>query len=146
MSRNIITPEMLSTLHNPMASGVLIYNRPTNEYLLLKRRESATVYGGHWAIPAGTADVNHFESAEECARRETLEEIGYEIPDNAQLKLLDRYVSNGLVFFVFLHTIDKKFFLRLCKEHTEGKWFSPSNLPSNVTPEVLDSISRISIV
>ena len=143
MSRNTITPEMLSNITLPMAAGVLVFCKGTGEFLLVKRRPNASVFPSMWAIPAGESNVNQFESAENCARREMLEETGYEIPHTSKLRLIDRYESYGRIFFIFLHTVDKKFFVQLCREHTEANWFSANNIPYNVTPNVLDAITRL---
>jgi 8-oxo-dGDP phosphatase len=81
------------------ASGVVVRD-PERGFLLLWRHRFTTDTWG-WEVPAGRIDEG--ESAAECARRETIEETGWEPGPLTQLTAY--HPNNGqsdLVFNVFL--------------------------------------------
>ena len=58
---NHITPEELSNIRKPAASGVLVMNNDV-EFLLTKRTSKADFLGGYWSVPSGESNVNELES------------------------------------------------------------------------------------
>ena len=65
----------------PFKISVLIFIRNTeNQHLLIKRTKSPNK--GCWSPISGKLNQEIGESPYECARRETLEEIGLEVSDN----------------------------------------------------------------
>jgi ADP-ribose pyrophosphatase YjhB (NUDIX family) len=54
---NDITPEELSKIKKPGASGVLVVTTG-GEFLLTKRTSKAHYLGGHWSVPSGEVNVN----------------------------------------------------------------------------------------
>ena len=137
-----ITPEELSKVKKPAAAGVLVINS-NSEFLLTKRTQKAHYLGGWWSIPSGEAEVNRLESMEDCARREFLEETTHQIPINAKLICFDRYFADDRIYFLFVHHVKSRFFVKLDWEHEEMGWFTKENLPSPISPQVLDVINRL---
>lgn len=83
------------------AAGVIVTDPDRGVLLLWRHRFITDTWG--WEIPAGRVDEG--ETIEEAARRETLEETGWEPHD--LVALMDFYPSNGLSdqhFHIFLAT------------------------------------------
>ena len=122
-----ITPEELSEIKKPAASGVLVMT-DSGEFLLTKRTSKAHYLGGHWSVPSGESNANEFESLKDCARREFFEETTHEIPNDAKLVCLDRYYSDNRIYFLFLYRVKKRFFVKIDWEHEAFNWFTKDNL------------------
>lgn len=137
-----ITPEELSEIKKPAASGVLVMT-DDKQFLLTKRTSKAKYLGGHWSVPSGESDVNALESLEDCARREFLEETTHKIPDNSKLICLDRYYADERLYFLFLYRVKKKFFVKIDWEHEDVNWFTKDNLPEPLAPQISDAISKL---
>jgi 8-oxo-dGTP pyrophosphatase MutT (NUDIX family) len=137
-----ITPEELSEIKKPAASGVLVMT-DDKHFLLTRRTSKAHYLGGHWSVPSGESNVNELESLEDCARREFFEETTHVIPTNAKLICLDRYYADKRLYYLFLYTVKKKFFVKIDWEHDDFNWFSKDNLPSPMAPQILDAISKL---
>lgn len=140
--QNKISPDELTNIMNPGAAGVLTVN-DRGEFLLMKRTPKAKVYPGHWSVPSGVSNANELESMEDCAKREFEEETTHVIPPKEPLFLIDRYFSDNRMFFLFYYKVKKRFFVKIDFEHTEVGWFTKDNLPSPISPEVLDAINRV---
>lgn len=117
----------------PIAAGV-IFKDQEGRVLLVRRSMQEANYKGHWALPGGTADGS--ETAQQCAVRETLEEIGASIsPDG--LKEIDKITTpNGMVYTTFLFNAREPFAARLNSEHSAADWFHPHELPDPIHPAV----------
>ena len=115
---NYISPEELSQVKKPAASGVLVMTAD-GEFLLTKRTSKAHYLGGHWSVPSGESDVNNFESLEDCARREFFEETTHEIPTSSKLIVIDRYYTDNRIYFLFLYKVKKRFFVKIDWEHED---------------------------
>ena len=126
---NYITPEELSNIKKPAASGVLVMN---NDFL-----------GGYWSVPSGESNVNELESLEDCARREFCEETTYVIPKSEKLICIDRYYADERLYFLFLYRTKGRFFVKIDWEHDDLGWFTKENLPEPLAPQILDGINRI---
>lgn len=137
-----ITPEELSEIKKPAASGVLVMT-DSGEFLLTKRTSKAHYLGGHWSVPSGESNANEFESLKDCARREFFEETTHEIPNDAKLVCLDRYYSDNRIYFLFLYRVKKRFFVKIDWEHEAFNWFTKDNLPEPMAPQILDAISKL---
>ena len=61
--------------------------------LLTRRSERLSNHAGQWALPGGRCEAG--ETAEFTARRETLEEVGLELPADAVLGRLDDFVTRS---------------------------------------------------
>jgi 8-oxo-dGTP pyrophosphatase MutT (NUDIX family) len=139
---NKITPEELSAIKKPAASGVLVMTHD-GQFLLTKRNSKAHYLGGYWSVPSGESNVNELESLEDCARREFFEETTHEIPKSEKLLCLDRYYADNRLYFLFLYKTKKKFFVKIDWEHEDVNWFTKENLPSPIAPQILDAISKL---
>ena len=70
--------------------------------VLTRRAEHLSRHPGQWAFPGGRIEPG--ESAEACARRECLEEIGLELDEQCLLGRLDDFVTrSGFVMTPFLY-------------------------------------------
>ena len=139
---NHITPEELSAIKKPAASGVLVMTKD-GQFLLTKRTSKAHYLGGHCSVPSGESNVHEFESLENCARREFLEETKHEIPKDAKLICIDRYYADERLYYLFFYKVPAKFFVKIDWEHEDVNWFTKDNLPEPMAPQILDAISRI---
>lgn len=139
---NHITPEELSAIKKPAASGVLVMTED-GQFLLTKRTSKAHYLAGHWSVPSGESNVNQLESLEDCARREFFEETTHEIPKDAKLICIDRYYSDERLYYLFFYRVKRKFFVKIDWEHDNVNWFTKDKLPEPMAPQILDAISRI---
>jgi len=139
---NNITPEQLSKIMNPGAAGILTMTT-SGEFLLTKRTSKAHYLGGHWSVPSGEVNVNVLESMEDCARREFFEETTHQIPSDAKLTCIDRYFADDRMYFLFLYTVKKRFFVKIDWEHEDVNWFTKDNLPQPISSQIFDAIHRI---
>ena len=139
---NYITPEELSNIRKPAASGVLVMNND-GEFLLTKRTSKADFLGGYWSVPSGESNVNELESLEDCARREFFEETTYVIPKSEKLICIDRYYADERLYFLFMYRTKGRFFVKIDWEHEDLGWFTKENLPEPLAPQILDGINRI---
>jgi 8-oxo-dGTP diphosphatase len=69
---------MASTLPFKISALVFVRN-PAGEHLLIERRKAPNL--GCWSPIGGKLDMERGESPYECARRETMEEIGLHLED-----------------------------------------------------------------
>jgi len=139
---NQISPEELSKIMKPGAAGLLVMTK-AGEFLLTKRTSRANYLPGYWSVPSGESNVNEFESLEHCARREFFEETTHQIPKEAKLFCIDRYYADQRMYFLFLHKVEKKFFVKIDWEHEDFNWFTKDKLPEPLAPQIMDAISRI---
>lgn len=80
--------------------------------VLTRRASHLQRHPGQWAFPGGRIDPG--ESAEQCARRECLEEIGLELGGDSLVGALDDFVTrSGFVIspFLFWHQEPARFIL-----------------------------------
>jgi 8-oxo-dGTP pyrophosphatase MutT (NUDIX family) len=139
---NKITPEELSQIVKPAAAGVLTMTQD-GKFLLAKRTSKAHYLPGHWSVPSGESNVNEYESMETCARREFYEETTHKIPNEANLFLIDRWLTDSRMYYLFLYTVSKRFFVKIDWEHEDVNWFGKDSLPSPISPQIFDAIQRI---
>jgi 8-oxo-dGTP pyrophosphatase MutT (NUDIX family) len=139
---NNITPEEMSQIRKPAAAGVLVMTK-YGEFLLTQRSDKAHFLPGHWTVPSGESEVNKLESLEDCARREFFEETTHRIPEREKLICIDRYFADERMYFLFLYKTEKRFFVKIDWEHKDVNWFTKNNLPSPMSPQILDAINRL---
>jgi len=139
---NHISPEELSKIIKPGAAGILTMTT-SGEFLLTKRTLKAHYLGGYWSVPSGEANVNNLESMENCARREFFEETTHQIPPDAKLVCIDRYFADNRMYFLFLYTVKKRFFVKIDWEHEDVNWFTKDNLPQPISSQIYDAIQRV---
>lgn len=105
------------------AAGVLIV---ANDSVLFLKRGNGGDHPGEWAFPGGCEE--HGESPEDAARRECLEESGYE-----PAKLIEiGKTSDGITEFTTFYHECRRFDVALSDESTDYLW-----VPIGQTPEPL---------
>lgn len=139
---NKFTGDELSKLVKPAAAGILTMTTD-GKFLLAKRTSKAHYLPGTWSVPSGEANVNEMESMESCARREFEEETTHKIPNESRLLLIDKWFTDNRMYFLFLYTVSKKFFVKIDWEHEDVNWFTKDSLPQPISPQILDAIQRI---
>lgn len=123
----------------PSAAGLAI-REPGGE-LLFVRRSGWGDHGGEWAFPGGMRLPA--ETGEQCARRETIEEIGWHEPGGRWL--VHRTAFDEGTFHTYLQHASSKFEPRLNQEHNDYVWADPSSPPEPLHPgvaEVLPHLAR----
>ncbi len=114
----------------PLAACDVFVTNEKNEVLLIKRSDN-----GYWALPGGCHDLG--ETPAECARRECLEESGYEVQIT---RLLGVFSSNRYEYLnypwkenQFCHILFQAKVIggapRISQETSEVKWFPENQLP-----------------
>lgn len=78
------------------AVAVILRDRPSDlELMLIRRAErQGDPWSGHMAFPGGHLDPTDV-NLEAAARRETLEEVGFQLPDDAYVGALDEYPARA---------------------------------------------------
>ena len=105
------------------AAGILFVT-PEGQMLLLERSMAAD-NPGSWGLPGGHVEAG--ESTEQAARREAMEETGFNY--TGELKPLS--LRNG--FTTYLAPVRMPFPVKLNHEHTDFQWTSaPTNLHPNL--------------
>ncbi len=122
----------------PVAAGIVFCCKDSSplRVLLVKRSMDEENFGGYWNFPGGGIDGD--ETAEQAARREAREEIGYE-PDTLEP------VSQVGKYHVFRHDVDGEFNPKLNGEHTSFVWAPMDALPKPIHPgakALLDLLSQ----
>lgn len=131
--------------HRPLlmvGATVLVVN-DQNCLLLLKRIDN-----GCWGPPGGAVELG--EVVEKAAERETLEETGLKIGEMNLFGIFSgpdqfyRYPSGDEVYNVTIVYIthDVSGIIRLSGEHTEWRWFMPSEIPENLSPPMKPIIEQ----
>lgn len=112
------------------AAGVIIEFGDPPRVLLVRRSEGGD-HAGEWCYPGGK--IEDGESAEDAARRECEEEIGYTVPDG--LAIVAESEDAGVLFTTFrAKSDDGEFTPDLNDEHTEFQWAEPTKLPEPMHP------------
>lgn len=105
--------------------------------LLVKRKENSRAYPGFWALPGGFLQVSAYETIEECAHRELLQETGLDVDPSKfeqfgvfSLPFRDpdqRVVS--VAYYTLLRTCDTCPDTSEDNDVLESGWFSIDQLP-----------------
>jgi 8-oxo-dGTP pyrophosphatase MutT (NUDIX family) len=99
----------------PLKAAGILLRAPDGQILLLRR--TGRDHTDEWAFPGG--GVEDGETAEECARRELLEETALTYKGN--LSLFARRIRDGVDFSTFIGEVEK-FPLTLNAEHDRFLW------------------------
>lgn len=110
------------------AAGIL-YVTTAGDALFLKRRGSD--HAGTWGIPAG--GVDHGESAEDAARRESFEEIGHR-PEGDIEHIGRSTTKDGVDFTTFRKRIDDRFDPEINDESEAYVWAPLDDPPQPLHP------------
>jgi 8-oxo-dGTP diphosphatase len=120
--------------------GVLIVDEQSQVLLTLRKRAPEV---GCWSIVGGKLD--YLETLQDCAVRETLEEVGVTVSIEALLCVTDHllpYEHQHWVFPAYLGRVLRGQ-ARNCEPQktTEVKWFALGDLPQNLTMTARNAIS-----
>jgi 8-oxo-dGTP pyrophosphatase MutT (NUDIX family) len=115
-------------IHTKIAAGVLFVAWASKKILLLERNDYVPT-PHTWSLPGGKAEKN--ESPDQTARRETLEEIGFDLKDQP-LKLI--YTNEvhlpKFEFFTYAAIVPNEFKPKLNYENIDYVWCDRNELPS----------------
>ena len=122
----------------------------SGKLLILKRSDKVRTYKGLWGGVAGYVEEN--EVPYETAVKEIEEEVGIEKGDIRLIKksdpveFTDYYDGRKYdwIIYPFLFAIEKKDKVKIDWEHTEFRWFFPSEIENyNTVPHLKEIISKI---
>jgi 8-oxo-dGTP diphosphatase len=112
--------------------------------ILLLKRSGEDKYKGFWDLPGGHARSG--ESPIQNAHREAMEEIGLKKIPGEHFKTVT-HREKGKQYTTFFYLVDKKFQVKLNKEHSKFEWISFDSIKSkNLFPKfekVISSYLRI---
>lgn len=117
----------------PKSAGIIFF---AGDRVLFTKRDSLAPEGGTWDFPGGGMEPG--ETPKEAARRETLEEVGFDY-DGPLLKV--KKMSNGYVCYAAL--LDEEFTPVLNDEHTDYVWATFDDLPEPLHPVTRKELREI---
>jgi 8-oxo-dGTP diphosphatase len=118
--------------------SALIWNRETDQYLLLKRASHRDAGAGAWECVTGRVDQG--ESFEQAVYREIHEELGV----NSQIEFIigtshfyrgETVPENEMLGVRYLCTLDNPAMIRITNEHSEYRWLTAEEVNSLLSPE-----------
>ncbi|MBX3457311.1 MAG: NUDIX hydrolase [Candidatus Paracaedibacteraceae bacterium] len=129
-------------LHSLKPTFPQIILRKDDKILLLRRSETAKVFGGYWHLPTGKIDDG--ESPKQAAVRECLEEVGINADLNLEFVCYNRVPSihnpqeawEDVCFYFGAAVRDQNPINNEPDKFVEMGWFSVSNLPIPIIPHV----------
>jgi len=113
-----LSPSTLPADGSPLKAAGILFIAEDGRVLLLRRQ--GRDHAGEWAFPGG--GIEDDESAEECGRRETVEETALEY--SGPLTLWTRRIKDGVDFSTFIAQTEK-FVPELNEEHDIFTWARP---------------------
>jgi len=122
------------------AAGIFIYNKATENILLLRAYK-------HWGMPKGHLEEN--EKPRQAAERETFEETGINVLQLKKEKYIPlgevNYVNGKKKIFGYLLVInqDKNPKVTLSPEHQQYKWFSLEEAEEKINKNQFPFIQKI---
>lgn len=111
-------------------AGCLIWSIKGEQFLLIRRSEYVPL-SNTWSLPGGRVDPG--ETPKDAARRETYEEIGFDIKQRS-LKLIYKNETHApkFKFFTYACVVDNTFKPTLNWESSDYRWCGISDLPENL--------------
>jgi|GEM_PF-2969575 len=135
-----IAPRLAKDAADPSGKAAsVLFMSPAGKVLLLKRSPTDDYRAGEWGLPGGKADGE--ETAEDCAARETREEVGDCALDDMS-PLHAQKTPMGWDHTTFLVRAKDEFSPRLSEEHTEHQWFAPDEMPEPRHPALDDLVAK----
>ena len=124
----------------PLHGAGILFVAPDGRALFLRRGDKKADHEGEWDLPGGGRDGE--ETAEACAKRETLEEIGA-LPYGERTLFAKHVRKDGFTFDTFIQPIVRTFTPRLSHEHDAYVWAPLSKPPEPLHPGVEDALSQL---
>ena len=126
-----------------LVGAALLVLDDQNRLLMMKRSDS-----GCWGIPGGAMEPG--ESAEDAARRETLEETNLEAEELSLFGVFSgpepyyKYPNGDEVYNVSIvyTSHDWRGKIKLNREHGEWRWFDAGEIPEDISPPIEPIIER----
>lgn len=116
------------------ADGIL-FNKDTNEILLLQRAGYVKPFGGKWGFVGGAIDKKD-KSPKDALIREIKEETGIELSFNEEhsMKPFGKEVhDNGSDSQYFIVNLETKPEVKISREHSRYKWFNEETIKEKQT-------------
>lgn len=113
-------------------AGVLIYSIDgENKVSVLLGKRTCNPGRGLWSIPGGGWEYDD-KTLVDTARREMMEETGFNLPEDKKNLLHEMWSMDvfAFKFKVFAIRIKKKKFPRSCFEFSMTKWFDINHIPA----------------
>ena len=126
-----------------MVGAAILIVDEQDRLLLMKRSDS-----GCWGPPGGAVEPG--EVVDKAAKREALEETGLQVGEMLLFgvfsgpKLYYIYPNGDEVYNVTIVYLsqDVSGKIQLNDEHTEWRWFTPKNIPDNLSPPIRPVIEK----
>jgi 8-oxo-dGTP pyrophosphatase MutT (NUDIX family) len=109
--------------------------------LLLRRARDETNWPDIWSFPGGQA--NDEETDEDCARRESVEEVGDGCSFDGLAELERVRTPNDYEHVTYTVPTKEKFEPKLSREHSDSMWAPVTRLPENTHPGVKAAIDKV---
>ena len=126
-----------AALHNAYDAGAGVLLTHGDRALFLKRSPKARDHQGEWCCPGGS--MENGETAEQAARRETIEETGVSGLLSGDLNRIDE----GSGFVTFRANVDEELEPLLNDEHDEFQWAPMSDPPQPLHPGVAATLRKL---
>lgn len=139
--RNKVRNALMETKTKKVAAGVLIKCDKTDKIFLMLR-SSGGVGGSTWNLVAG--GIKDGETTLDGLKREVKEETDIN-PDTIKFKFVNKEFDKdkNLDFHYYTGSVSKEFKPTLCDENVDWGWFSKTELPSPLYPNIMDKIDKI---
>jgi ADP-ribose pyrophosphatase YjhB (NUDIX family) len=126
-----------------MVGAAILIVDEQDRLLLMKRSDS-----GCWGPPGGATEPG--EVVEDAARRQTFEETGLQVGEMSLFgvfsgpELFYKYPNGDEVYNVTIVYLSREFSgnIRLNAEHTEWRWFTPADIPGDLSPPIKPVIQQ----
>ena len=126
-----------------MVGAAILIVDGEHRLLLMKRSDS-----GCWGPPGGATELG--EVVENAARREAFEETGLQVGEMSLFgvssgpELYYRYPNGDEVYNVTIVYLshDVSGDIHLNREHTEWRWFAPTDIPNDLSPPIRPVIEQ----
>lgn len=121
----------------PCARAIVVDDQ--GRVLLLKRKSNTDCHPSTWSLPGGVWEKG--ESAEQAARRETLEEAGLVLGKPTTPQLNFQFPGGHGVVFLFNKPMGNVLLDKA--ENTDYDWYLPSQLPTPLFPQTEELVKGL---
>ncbi|MCA9395984.1 MAG: (deoxy)nucleoside triphosphate pyrophosphohydrolase, partial [Candidatus Omnitrophica bacterium] len=126
--------------------AIAVIVQPETGRILIAKRIEGDTYGGYWEFPGGK--IKSAETPENCAVRETLEEVGLHIRVSKQLMTVEKELSENVLRLHFFECVALTE-MPAALQCSEVKWADPETLTEYKFPpaneKIIDYIIKNSV-